>query len=46
MKRVYDDRSPEETLFQGEGFECIAFINENFDESDDDFSHVWIEDAK
>lgn len=43
MYRVYDDRT-NETLFENEdSFECVGFINDNFDESDDDFAHIWIE---
>ncbi|MED4883134.1 hypothetical protein [Bacillus smithii] len=45
MKRVYDSRTGE-TLFEGEVFECIRFINENFHEEDNDFFHIWIEDME
>lgn len=43
-KRVYDSRTGE-TLFEGEIFECVRFINENFHE-EDDFPYIWIEDVE
>lgn len=40
--RVYDDRT-NETLFEGDNFDCTQFIINNFDEEDADFPHIWIE---
>lgn len=43
MNRVYDDRT-NETLFESEdSFECMAFMNHNYEEDDEDFAHIWIE---
>lgn len=43
MYRVFDDRT-NETLFKSkDSFDCVGFINSNFDENDDDFAHVWVE---
>lgn len=43
MYRVYDDRT-DETLFRGrESIDCVGYINSNFNDSDDDFEHIWIE---
>lgn len=42
MKRVYDDRT-NETLYEGDTFDCTQFIINNYDEDSDDFAHVWIE---
>lgn len=44
MPRVYDDRT-NETLFASENtFECVQFIQENFDiESDEEAKYIWID---
>ena len=44
--RVYDDRT-DETLYASKNvYECINFINENFDENHEGFPHIWIESIK
>lgn len=42
LKRVYDDRTPGVTLFEGSAVECMQFVIENYDENDSDFEHIWI----
>ncbi|QPA31351.1 hypothetical protein [Thermaerobacillus caldiproteolyticus] len=44
--RVYDERT-NETLFESDSkFECYKYLYQNFDESDEDFPHVWLEEFK
>lgn len=39
--RVFDERNEKETLFEGDEYECMEFINQH--EDDDYFYHLWIE---
>ncbi|MCY9153676.1 hypothetical protein [Bacillus haynesii] len=46
MFRVFDKRT-DETIFEAyESMDCHAFIKFNYDESDDDWEHIFIEEIK
>lgn len=39
--KVIDDRESEPVFF-GTQQECLNFMNENYDEEHEDFSHIWL----
>lgn len=44
--RVFDDRT-NETLFESDdNIKCALFIGTRFDDEDDSYEHVWIEENK
>lgn len=44
--QVYDDRT-NEILFESEDkFECITFIDNNYEDYNSDWEYIWIRDGK
>jgi len=44
--RVVDERKLNLTIFEGSHDECGDFINENYEESSEDFKHIWTVEYK
>ncbi|WP_368900752.1 hypothetical protein [Oceanobacillus oncorhynchi] len=41
--RVYNTKT-NETIFEGDAFDCMLFMSTNFEEQDEDFPYVWMEE--